>query len=69
VILRERQRDGHASPSHRASSEHSGPLRRSSRTNGPIGDVVGWPLASLVADSGTITPLPAARPSSFTTTG
>ncbi len=56
-------------PSHSARSEHSGPEMRSSSTNDPA------EAASMIAasvspsESGTVTPLPAARPSSFTTTG
>ena len=56
-------------PSHSASSEHSGPLSRSSSTNGPSAAVAR--IAAIVSSSvsGTVTPLPAASPSSFTTTG
>ena len=54
-------------PSHRAISEHSGPLIRCSRTNGPVVARIAAIVSSSV--SGTVTPLPAARPSSLTTTG
>ena len=54
-------------PSHSASSEHSGPVIRSSSTNGPSAARI---AASVSASStGTVTPLPAWSPSSLTTTG
>ena len=56
-------------PSHIAIRLHSGPVSRSSSTIGPC--VTNSSMAAMVAasSSGTMTPLPAARPSSFTTTG
>ena len=69
VVLGDRQWRARSVPSHSTSSEHSGPWRRSSSTNGPCAAVVR--IASIVssASAGTITPLPAANPSSLTTTG
>ncbi len=56
-------------PSHSASSEHSGPVSRSSRRNGPTEAAASIAVRVAAGPSGTVTPLPPARPSSFTTTG
>ena len=56
-------------PSHSASSEHSGPVSRSSSTNGPTAAAASIAATVSASSSGTMTPLPAARPSSLTTTG
>ena len=56
-------------PSHSAIRLHSGPNRRSSTTIGPA--AASAVIAATVSSSsaGTMTPLPAARPSCLTTTG
>ncbi len=56
-------------PSHTAIRLHSGPDSRSSSTMGPSSESSRMAASVAASPSGTMTPLPAARPSSFTTTG